>query len=258
MPELPACVRIALWVTDAWSRGVPTETALKSALPDLDAVGGDVGHLDLWRDLGEQALVVALPGPGHAGELAGLSPDAFAAATEAQECILAPTLGGVLVPAVRRFGPDGPGTAALDRGTRLDLTAYDGAPVPRHRIEASSARHALRSLREAMAQAGDELNTAGGQPFDATTARATLGDSARQWALPDGLSPDVRAAIMTAGEVGRAATLGLTHSGDALTVTSHDRRTSALRRLERAADAALAEATNAGVALLAGWVPQGR
>lgn len=256
VPELPACVRIALWVTDAWAREADIAPALTAALPDIDAAGGDVGHLDLWRELGERALLVALPGPGHVSALTGLSPEALGAATEAQECLVAPTLGAVLVPTITTFGPATPDAAKADRGSRLDLTAYDASPVPAHRVEANSARNARRSLLAAVADLTRELERVGATPVDVNAAWSAHHDTRHKWALPERLPDEARAAIVLAAEVGRAASVGLAHSGDAMTSLAHDRRTSALRALERAADDALAEATNAAIALMAGWIPQ--
>lgn len=264
MSELPASVRIALWVTDAWARGTDARGALDHALPDIDAVGGDLDRLDLWRDLGEHALLVALPSPGASATLVGFPRDASAAAVEAGECLVAPVLGGILIPHLCDFGPArGPGAdrpagalfGAADWGTRLDLTAYDGDPVPRHRVESHSAGEAKRSLLAAVAVATRELEESGGRPFDAISAWEAEASSAREWALPDSVGAHARTVLVLAGAVGTAATLGLTHSADALTSLSHDRRTRALRRLVQASDAALAEATNAAVAAMAGWIP---
>ena len=38
MPELPASVRVAAWVTHAWAGGVTLTEAVERALPDVDAV----------------------------------------------------------------------------------------------------------------------------------------------------------------------------------------------------------------------------
>ena len=56
MPELPASVRLSLWVTQAWASGASLEKAIGLAMPDVDHVAGDLAQLGLWRDLGEQAL----------------------------------------------------------------------------------------------------------------------------------------------------------------------------------------------------------
>ena len=71
MPELPASVRVAAWVTHAWAGGVTLTEAVERALPDVDHTEGLVEQLRLWRDLGEAAVLVALPSPG---DLAGLGP----------------------------------------------------------------------------------------------------------------------------------------------------------------------------------------
>ena len=82
MPELPASVRLALWTTAAWNGGPSLEKALAAALPDVDHVAGDLGRLDLWHDLGERALLVALPAPGDLAGVPSARPEAQGAADE--------------------------------------------------------------------------------------------------------------------------------------------------------------------------------
>ena len=84
MPELPASVRIALWVTSAWRGGESLESAVDSALPDVDAVGPGVRTLDLWHDLGERTVLVALPSSGDPTSLPRCGPDALDAAVGAE------------------------------------------------------------------------------------------------------------------------------------------------------------------------------
>ena len=57
-------MRLALWTTHVWSTGGRLEDAMRLATPDVDHVAGDLDRLSLWRDLGEQALLVALPAAG--------------------------------------------------------------------------------------------------------------------------------------------------------------------------------------------------
>ncbi len=249
MPELPASVRIALWVTGAWRRGDDVAAALASALPDVDHVEGDLARLEIWRDLGESALLVALPAPG---DLAGLPPapaEAVAAATGAGECVLVPGIGGMLVPQVARYGSE------AEPGTLVRLRAHDADPVPRHRVEALDGADLERRLREALVEVTEELTLAGGKPFASTLARdvadTRLGGD--RWGLPPGLPGRVARVVQLAGTAGAAARLGLDGPDGALDAATASRRTTLLRGLARTADRVLADATNAGCAALAGW-----
>ena len=98
MSELPASVRLALWVTAAWRGQLPTRDALARSFPDLDHVAGDLARLDVWRDLGEGALFVALPRPGDVSGMPKASSAAVAHAAEAGECVYVAGIGGLLVP----------------------------------------------------------------------------------------------------------------------------------------------------------------
>lgn len=250
MPELPVSVRLALWLTDAWAAGTDPSEAVARAHPDADAVDGDLARLTLWRELGERAVLVALPVPGDSAGMPSAPPDTLAAATAAGECVIAPSLGGVLVPDVGGYGPDG------DRGLRVRWAAYEADPVPLHRVEALDARQAARDLARAVAAATTELEGLGGRPFDPEQARAEAGRDRRQWALPRAIPGEVAATIRSAAAVATTAERGLVGAHGALDTVVLDGRERALRRLRREAEQALATATNAAVATLAGWVPQ--
>jgi hypothetical protein len=248
MPELPASVRIALWVTAAWHDGSPLDSAVESALPDVDAVGSGIRTMDLWRDLGERTVLVALPTSGDPSSLPRCGSNALAAALEAEECVVAPGLGAMLVPSWSTFGA--PGATGPDVGTRLDWTAYDCDPVPTHRVEALDPRETIRLLTGGVLEASEQLEALGGQPFDASSARESLPRPGR-WALPDEVSPQALRAITFAATVGNAATAGLDGPQDALVVSTLQRRLAVLRDLRRVAERALVDATNAGAAALA-------
>jgi hypothetical protein len=254
VPELPASVRLALWATAAWNGASPLESAVEAALPDVDHVAGDLGRLELWRDLGERALLVALPAPGDLTGLPGAAPDAQGAAAEAGECVYVPGVGGLLVPTVATFGSDR--GSALDTGTRVDWRAWDADPVPRHRVEALEPSQLERHLRLELIEATEALDRIGGQPFSAAAAR-DLADAALggRWGLPDGLPPRAQRVIALAGTVGQIVDAGLGGPDDALSTATSQARRSLLLRLQRSADRALADATNAACAVLAGWRP---
>jgi len=248
MPELPASVRIALWVTSAWTRGETLESAIESALPDVDAVGSGVRTLDLWHDLGERTVLVALPTSGDITSLPPCAAEARAAAVDAEECLVAPGLGALLVPEWSTFGA--PSATGADTGTRLDWTAYDSSPVPIHRVEALDPRESMRLLTTTVLDMTQQLDALGGQPFDAVSARESLPRPAA-WALPDELPGQVLRAITFAAAISTAAAAGLDGPQDGPDGWTLQRRLELLRDLRRVAERALVDAANAGVAAVA-------
>jgi len=254
MPELPASVRLSLWTTHAWATGSPLEDAVRRALPDVDHVEGDLDRLSLWHDLGERALLVALPAPGDLVGMPRAAPEVLAAAADGGECVFVPALGGLLVPSISSFGNDARG--GLDVGTRVDWTAFDAEPVPQHRVEALEASQLERHLREELRTATEHLDALGGQPFGASAARE-LADAALggRWGLPSGLPARAARVIALAGTVGHVVDVALAAGDGALNAATAASRHSLLLRLQRAADHALADATNAACAVLAGWRP---
>ena len=248
MPELPASVRIALWVTSAWRAGEPLGSAIDSALPDVDAVDSGVRTLDLWHELGERTVLVALPASGDPTSLPRCGAEALDAAVEAEECLVAPGLGALLVPTWTTFGA--PGASGPDVGTRLDWTAYDCAPVPTHRVEALDPREATRTLTARVLEVTEQLHALGGQPFDATSARESA-PRPGPWALPDDLPAQALRAITFAAAISRAAAAGIDGPQDGPDGRTQQRRLELLRDLRRVAERALADATNAGVTAVA-------
>lgn len=253
MAELPASVRVALWVTHAWSGGTTLTHALEQALPDVDHTEGIVEQVRLWRDLGESALLVALPGPGDLGGLPRSGPIATGAAVEAGEALFVPALGGLLVPEHSTFGSAGA------EGHRIDWMAHDADPIPPHRLEALDLADVERQLRRRMLVAIDELDGIGGRPWADELARDLVDDRlGTDWALPPSLPDKARKVIGLAATLSLAASMGRESSGAlsaALSAAHEQHRSAALRTLHRDAERALADATNAACAALAGWVP---
>jgi hypothetical protein len=97
MPALPLSVRFALWATVAVRGEMDPDDAVVAAHPDVDDITGEpAGRLELWRDFGESAVLVALPRPGDLtgmprAELAGSG-----AAATSGECVFVPGIGGLL------------------------------------------------------------------------------------------------------------------------------------------------------------------
>ncbi len=250
MSELPASVRLALWVTRAWSgRGTLSE-AVDRALPDVDHVDGLMEPLRLWRDLGEAALLVALPHPGDLGMLPRCGPVAADLAVEAGEAVFVPGVGGMLVPATSSFGSAGA------EGLRIDWSSHDAGPVAVHRVEQLDPRDLERRLRVLLAEATTDLERIGGVPF-LGTLRAELTDTrlGGRWALPPDLAAASTRLITSAATVGNAARAALTGPSGSLDAGSATAREGVLRRLARESDLVLAEATDVACALTAGWLP---
>jgi hypothetical protein len=251
--ELPASVRLALWATASWRGDLPTTDALRRAFPDLDHVAGDLARLDVWRDLGERALFVALPRPGDASRMPRCSREAVAHAVDAGECVFVAGIGGVLVPSLSQFGPDG------DVGHRADWTAYDADPVPRHRLEMLDLREIERGLLTSVREHTERLEAVGGHPWDVDARAEAVADlDAARWGVPRDTSGRALRVMTIAANVSVLAhrTAGLTGLGSAgVDVGTTSTRAMLLRDLASAADAALADATNVAVMSIAGWRP---
>jgi hypothetical protein len=184
----------------------------------------------------------------------GAPAPALGAAAESGECAFVPGVGGLLVPMVADYGPAT--GSALDTGTRVDWTAYDADPVPRHLVEALEPSQLERHLRLELIEATEALDTVGGRPFAADVARE-LADAALggRWAVPDGLPARAQRVIALAGTVAQIVDVALEGPDDAIDVGTSQTRRMLLRRLGRSAERALADATNAACAVLAGWRP---
>lgn len=253
MAALPASVRLALWTTAAWQGHLPPERVLAGALPDVDSVGGDLGRLDLWRDLGEGALLVALPRPGDPTSVPRTGPQALAAALEAGECVYVAGIGGLLVPVLSEYGSEG------DRGLRADWTAYDSEPVPRHRLEMLDLRAVERALLASVRRHADGLEAVGGAPWDEVHRSEAEGLVGRAvWGLPEG-TPDRAARVLTLAARVAALTdtarVGAALPRGPVAADPTARREALLSSLHDDADLALTAATNVAVMAMAGWRP---
>ncbi|MDN5796303.1 MAG: hypothetical protein L0H79_11210 [Intrasporangium sp.] len=251
MPELPACVRVALWTTIAWRGDIALPDAIERSLPDVDHVTGIAPTLQAWGDIGERALLVALPRPGCLDGLPRCAPDAAGHAAQAGECVHVAGAGGVLVPTLTEYGPDG------DTGVRIDWTGYDAEPTPRHRLEMLDLRQTERELLDRMRHHSEQFESAGGHPWEREArAEAEAGLRHSLWGLPEQV-PDkalhvmaIAAGAAQLADRGRSLTGLGSHGVDA---TTAGRREQLLRSLGSDADRALAEATNVAVMVLAGW-----
>jgi hypothetical protein len=181
--ELPASVRLALWITASWRGDLGTTDALGRAFPDLDHVAGDLARLDVWRGLGEQALFVALPRPGDLSRMPRGSAAATAAAADAGECVFVAGIGGILVPTLSEFGPEG------DVGVRADWTAYEADPMPRHRMEMLDLREIERELMTRLREHTARFDEVGGHPWGhEARAEAQADLDTGLWGIPPATS----------------------------------------------------------------------
>lgn len=241
---LPASVRVALWATESFTDGSTLLELPHRALPGIDVVQGLIAPLTAWRDLGEPAVLVALPRPGALGGLPGGSPELVAAATAAQECVFAPGLGSVLVPALETFGPEG------DQGWSARWASFDARPVPVHRVEALDLGQTELALRQELTVLTEELLRVGAPPLAAEQGRLglrrRLSSGHAPWGLPRALPPRVLRVIDLAGTVLAMADAGLAPGQESVDASSTGRRGVLLARLRDLATTALEDATNVG------------
>jgi len=248
---LPVSVRLALWATAAFVGDLPLDEAQKRAHPDLDHVVGDLDRLPLWRDLGERALLVALPRPGNLSGMPRGSPELIAAATDAGECVYVPSLGGALVPTLERYGPAG------DEGTQVTWTAYDCDPVPTHILEALSLNEIELRFRQDVREATDRIEALDTKPWNATMRSLADTHPAGAWGLPTGLPSRAQRIIGTAAQIGLATDLGLSIHAESQVLTSQltEQRHRLLTDLSTIADTAMAAAATVAALSNAGLRP---
>lgn len=248
--ELPASVRVALWATSALGGGLEMAEVPRRAMPDLDECEGLSAALQVWRDLGEQVVLVALPRPGDLVGMPPAGPELLAAATAAAECVFVPGTGATLVPTIEQFGPAG------DQGWISRWRTFDAGPMPVHRVEALDLGQTELELRTELAALTQELAAAGAPPFGASAERGVeraraAQRSAGKWGLPEGLPPRAVRVIDLAGTVLVLTDAGLDSVVGSLDASTTGRRTELLRRLQSHATRALADATNAAALHLA-------
>lgn len=252
MSVLPVSVRLSLWATAAYAGRLSVEEAVTRAHPDLDHLAGDLGHLALWRGLGERAVLVALPRPGNLSGMPRGSAELVAAATEAGECVYVPAIGGALVPTMEHFGP------ADDEGTSVSWTAYDCDPVAAHTLDALSLSEIERGFRRDLAERTAVIEALDSGPWSGSPFRSMAdGLSTSQWGLPEGLPPRATTIITMAALVSVATGLGLSDEaqGQVLTGTVARQRQLALTGLDASADTAMAAAATVAALSIAGLRP---
>jgi hypothetical protein len=194
---LPLCVRLSLWATAAYAGQLSIDAAISRAHPDLDDVSGDLDHLSLWHQLGEQAVLVALPRPGDLSGMPRGSDELIAAATDAGECVYVPGIGAALVPTIEHFGP------ADDLGTRVTWSAYNCEPVPVHTLEALSLSEIELGFRQDLTEHTQAIEALDAKPWAGSPFRSRADElSSTQWGLPDGMPARATSIITMAAVVG--------------------------------------------------------
>lgn len=248
MASLPLSVRVALWASAAYAGRTAIEDVPTSSGPDLDAMEGLLEPLRTWRTFGERVVLVALPRPGDISGLPAGSPEFVDAALEAQECVIAPSLGTAAVPSLTTFGPPG------DEGWRCDWTTFDVASVPTHRVEALDVRDVERTLRADLLALTDVLADSPGVPWHPEElvgrARVALDDDL---GLPPDLDARALRVIARGADVLTLSDLGLeAGTSEGLHSSATGRRETALRSLGSLASRALTDATNIAALQTAG------
>lgn len=248
MSSLPVSVRMALWTTAAYAGRVDLSRVLTLAAPDVPCHGGRLDCLRLWRDLGEKAVLVALPRPGDVTGLPRGSAGFVDAATAVGECVYVAGLGASLVP---RWGyAGGPG----ERSQMLTWGVHDCEPMPIHRLEALSLREVDSTLRAEVASAVTDLEALDAHPWDSRGLRQLADvELAGSLGLPDGLPNRALRVISLAANLGTVADLGLERLGDTHSLAVTTARRSRLRQLQAVADASLAQGACVAAMTLAGW-----
>jgi hypothetical protein len=252
MPALPLSVRFALWATVAVQGRLDPDDAVAAAHVDIDDLAGEpAGRLELWRDFGESAVLVALPRPGDLTGMPRTALDASGAAADAGECVFVAGMGGLLVPTITTFGPED------DEGIAVTWDAYDSEPVPRHRLEALSLRELDHELAEAVRDGSATLEAVDGLPWSAQPREQTERRlESRTWGVPPATSNRALRVMLMAARIGVIVDEGLRLAATpSLDVHSSGRREVGLRSLQTVADRVLAGSTNLAVMELADWRP---
>jgi hypothetical protein len=251
---LPVCVRLSLWATAAYAGRLSIDAAVRAAHPDLDDVSGDLDHLSLWHELGERAVLVALPRPGNLSGMPRGSAELISAATDAGECVYVPGIGAALVPAIEHFGP------ADDLGTRVTWSAYNCEPVPVHALEALSLSEIELQFRQELTEHTRAIEALDAKPWAGSPFRSMADQlSVTQWGLPDGMPARATSIITMAAAVGVATELGLSDEAQSQVLSGMvaEQRRIALTALDAIADSAMAAAATVSALSIAG-LRQGR
>ena len=162
-------------------------------------------------------------------------------------------IGGILVPTLSEFGPEG------DVGVRADWAAYEADPMPRHRMEMLDLREIERELMTRLREHTERFDAVGGHPWGhEARAEAQADLDTGLWGIPPATSGRALRLDVAGGQPlprrppqRHRTSLGSGGLDAGTTAT----RTRLLRDLAADADVALADATNVAVMSIAGWRP---
>ncbi|PID97110.1 MAG: hypothetical protein CSA84_01835 [Actinomycetales bacterium] len=250
MIALPLSARAALWATAVLHGRAPLDQARSRAYAGVTDVTGTLPEPDSWPARGETAVLLALPRPGSFTGMPRAPRESLTVALDAGECLVAPTVGGVLVPTIEEFGPVG------DTGRLLTWTAHPAEPLPRHVVEAVDLRELDRSLTGVVRDATERVEALGGIPWR-SPAMTTNRTDIRAAVLPDGVPPRAARLMIDAAVVHAVALEGLAeeHGGAATDAATSSQRAAVFRTVLDTADDTLAGAVNVAAMVLAGWRP---
>lgn len=252
---LPVSVRLCLWATTAYAGQLTLAEAVDRTHPDIDHLRGDIDRLCLWRDLGERAVLVALPRPGNLAGMPRGSAELIAAATDAGECVYVPGIGAALVPTIESFGPAG------DQGTQVTWAVYNCEPVATHALDALSLSEIEQGFRMELLEYTRVIEDLDAKPWAGSPMRSAADElTNRQWGLPEQLLPRAVKIITMAATVGLATGLGLGDKSQSQVLTSAlaEQRRKVLTYLDASADNAMAAAANVAALSIAGLRPSHR
>ncbi len=248
MPVLPASVRVALWATEAFSGRLPLEKVGSLSLPDIDDISGLTPMLQVWRDVGERVVMVALPRPGSFAGMPTGPASLSAAAQAAEEVVFVPGLGGALVPEITEYGP------REDRGWRANWTAYPSDPLPAHVAQALDLADVQLRLRTTIAEVSEQLSMTPGSPLaGAATELMARRRLQQDWGMPSTAPRRATQVIELAGSVLAMADIGLDDQMQSIDSSNTQTRERLLRALHAEGVAALVTGTNVAVQHMAGW-----
>lgn len=248
MSVLPASVRVAVWASAAFAGELPVADVGARALPDLDHVEGLTPLLRTWADLGERAVLVALPRSGDVVRMPRCGAELVAAAVEAEEVVFVPGIGGAAVPSIGAYGPP------QDLGWQAVWTPYDAEPMPVHRVHALDLSDVEIRLRQVLAALTEELAAVPGAPLGGSLLEGVARDRLdHQWGMPSGLPRRSQRVIELAGSALALADVGRDTRMQTVDAASTGQRERIMARLADTASAALADAANVAALHLAGW-----
>lgn len=249
---LSRSVLLSLWLGTVGSGAGPVRRAVRAVEGDDEphAVAGQDAPVPSGAGLdelvaawsgGARRTAAVLPVPG---DVAGLPPAVAGRAIDAGECVLVQQGHGswAAVPEVVTFG------SALETG---HLVTWHVTAVPDWHLTlpgvVGTLAEAERALRTALLQVTEELSALDVAPWgpQVPAALVALRSADPHWPVPDAVDPRARRVLTDAVRLRTVVDLASADDGGSVSVGQADRRSAALRELDRAARHAVAAATAA-------------